>query len=86
MALKYSKMEGVLRWSGGTTLLKRGTSVEADHPLAKERPDLFTDEEPDAKFATAPTVERATAAPGEVRTTPGVGPRGNRVPRTASGQ
>lgn len=86
--MKYSKIEGVVRWSGGTTVLRRGQSIDDDHPLLSEKPTLFDDEDPGASIITpgAPVVERATRAPGEVRTTPGTGPRGNRVPRGGSGQ
>jgi hypothetical protein len=67
--MKYSKLAVVLRWSGGTTILRKGQSADDDHPLVKERPDLFTDVAPGASLATPrPAVERATRAPGEVRT------------------
>lgn len=68
--MKYSKLAVVLRWSGGTTVLRKGQSADDDHPLVKERPDLFTDVAPGASLATprsASAVERATRAPGEVR-------------------
>jgi hypothetical protein len=84
--MKYSNFSGMLAWSGGTTLLRAGDSIDDDHPLLTERPDLFTEDEPEAKRNSGPTVERATAAPGEVRTTPGAGPRGNRVPKPGSAQ
>lgn len=84
----YAKMDAVVRWSGGTTVLRRNQSIDPDHPLAAERPELFRDDDPGAEIKTpgAPTVERATRAPGEVRQTPGTGPRGNRVPKAGSGQ
>jgi hypothetical protein len=86
--MKFSKIEGVCEWSGGTILLKRGMSIDDDHPLAQERADLFDDQEPKADIQSGgPVVERATAAPGEIRTTPGAGPaKGNRVPARGSGQ
>lgn len=74
--MKYSKVSGIVRWSGGSTVLGMGTSIDDDHPLAAERPDLFGDEAPGADIRTpgparpkgeAP-VERATRAPGEKRT------------------
>jgi len=88
--MKYSKIAGVVRYSGGTTLLKLGTSIDDEHPLAKEKPHLFTSEDPGANIL-APQVnpiERATAAPGDVRTTPGSGPRAGvtRVPKGGSTQ
>jgi hypothetical protein len=76
--VKYSKIAGAVRWSGGTTLLRKGQSADDDHPLVRERPSLFTDVAPGASLSTgrkaAPAVERATRAPGEVRQTPRRGP------------
>lgn len=74
--MKYSKVTGAVRWSGGTTILGKGTSADDDHPLVLERPDLFTDEAPGADLkgpgraapqAPEAPVERATRAPGEMR-------------------
>lgn len=89
--MKYSKISGVLAWSGGTILLRVGQSIDDDHPLVTERGDIFDDEDPGASIPTrtpgAPVVERATSAPGEMRTTPGTGPGAStRVPRKAAGQ
>lgn len=70
--MKYSKLAGVVRWSGGTTVLRKGQSADDDHGLVKERPELFTDVAPGASLsvpASKPAVERATRAPGEVRVT-----------------
>jgi hypothetical protein len=67
--VKYSLVTGNVAWSQGTTQLTRGKSADDDHPLVLERPDLFGDEMPDAELSSAPVVERATAAPGEKRTT-----------------
>jgi hypothetical protein len=68
--MKYSQISAVVRWSGGTTVLRKGQSADEDHPLVKERPELFTDAVPGASLAAAPpAVERATRAPGEVRVT-----------------
>ena len=75
--MKYVKRSLAVRWSGGTVALREGQSISDDHPLVDERPDLFTDEEPepDIKMPAvpgrhgAPRVERATRAPGEVRKT-----------------
>jgi hypothetical protein len=78
--MKYSKVTGAVRWSGGTTILGVGTSADDDHPLVLERPDLFDDEAPGADLrgpgrsapkpaaAEEAPVERATRAPGEKRT------------------
>lgn len=86
--MKYARMNAVVRWSGGTTVLRAGQSIEDDHPLVTERAALFDDNDPGASIQTpdVPVVERATRAPGEVRVTPGTGPRGNRVPKGGSGQ
>lgn len=92
--MKHSTFSGVVAWSGGTAVLKAGQRYSDDHPLVTERADLFSDGDTDDGVIGAPqpgqvpgpTVERATQAPGEVRTTPGTGPRaGTRVPK-APGQ
>lgn len=72
----YSKIGGVLRWSGGMLTLREGQSIDEDHPLVQERPDLWTADAPGAHIQT-----RAT--PGKVETNvqvPG-GQRSTRVPR-----
>ena len=76
--MKYSKVGGVVRWSGGTTVLNLHMSADDDHPLVLERPDLFVDAAPGAElkkpkvYTAEPEeerpVERATRAPGEKRT------------------
>jgi len=68
--MKYSLVTGNVAWSQGTTQLTRGKSADDDHPLVLERPDLFSDQVPDAELSSGPVIERATAAPGEKRTTP----------------
>lgn len=77
--MKYSKVNGAVRWSGGTTILGLGTTADDEHPLVLERPDLFGDEAPGAHLAAPrrfvpdvtpdaePPIERATRAPGEKR-------------------
>lgn len=74
--MKYSKVSGVVHWSGGSLLLHEGLSADDDHPLVLERPDLWVDEMPAATLRThkpehtgPPAVERATRAPGERRPT-----------------
>ena len=73
--MKYANCSGAVRWSGGLQVLKPGQSIDDDHPLVRERPDLFTDAEPepDIKMPATPSrgVERATRAPGETRGTAG---------------
>lgn len=70
----YSNIEGILRWSGGTVLLSRGQSIDEDHPLAKERPDLFSTDAPGAELKSRPQ-------PGKVQTAM-TEPGGSRVTRT----
>lgn len=67
--MKYAVVTGNVAWSQGTAQLKRGMSAEDDHPLVLERPDLFSDQAPDAELSAGPVIERATAAPGEKRAT-----------------
>lgn len=74
--MKYAKDTLVVRWSGGTTTLREGMTVEDDHPLALERPDLFGDGAAPAQLAAPPVIERATREPGEQRATRA--PRGPR--------
>jgi hypothetical protein len=75
--MKYSNFEGILAWSGGTMTLRKDQTIDDDHPLVTERPELWSAEPSTASLST-PTIERATRAPGEVRNTPGTGPA-NRV-------
>lgn len=65
--VQFSKVSGVVRYSGGTVVLSRGQSVESTHPLAVERPNLFTDEDPGATLKGPRRVETAMQRPGEVR-------------------
>lgn len=78
--MKYSKIAAVVRYSGGTIALGEGMSIEEDHPLYIERPDIFGDEPPGADIKTPAIlkkkrltedadVEKGTRAPGEKRTT-----------------
>lgn len=81
--MKYSSFAGIVAWSQGEILLRHGQSIEEDHPLYKERPDLFQGLAPGADLTAQPQhgeplVERATRAPGEVRST--------RVPKSGSAQ
>lgn len=76
--MKYARVSGAVRWSGGSLILSEGMSADDDHPLVLERPDLFTDDGPAPVLRSAegdrrragqpePKVERATRAPGEKR-------------------
>lgn len=82
--MKYCKISGVTKWSGGVIVLREGMTADDDHPLVAERPDLWRDE--DVSAVDLPTVrqpghvERATAAPGERRGST------SRVPKGGSGQ
>lgn len=84
--MRYCAAEGVIAWSGGTTVLRPGTRYEDNHPLVRERPELFRDSDPENDVRTVSSIEQATSAPGEVRATPGTGRPANRVPRGGSGQ
>lgn len=42
-----------------------------NHPFVKARPDMFVDIQDNPRRIMAPTVEQATAAPGEMRRGPG---------------
>ena len=67
--MKYSKIAGVVRWSEGTIVLRRGQSIDDEHPLALERSDLFDDVEPGAEIPhkAAARVQTGMQRPGEVR-------------------
>ncbi len=79
--MKASKIGGVVKWSQGTIILRAGQTIDPDHPIVAERPELFRDADEEAEVkAPAPAVERGTRAPGEVRNTPGTGPKAGRVP------
>lgn len=65
MAVKYSKISGVLRWSEGSMVLRKGMSIDDDHPLVTERPDLWDDKEPGANIPNR--VQSTMQRPGEAR-------------------
>lgn len=77
--MKYATVSAMVTWSGGKVLLNAGsTTADDDHPLVRERPDLWTDEAPEAHLigpkrqaeaSGEQPVERATRAPGERRPT-----------------
>jgi hypothetical protein len=62
----FSKISGTLTWSQGTMRLSRGMSIDDDHALVAERPDLFTDEDPGADV-TSTRVQTTMQKPGEKR-------------------
>jgi hypothetical protein len=53
------------------TTVHRGAPWHASHPIVVANPDLFSDDPPDIhpRGWKSDTVEQATAAPGEKRTT-----------------
>lgn len=68
--MQFSKISGTLTWSRGTIVLRKGQTIEDDHPLIVERPDLFTDEDPGAEIRQGPPavrIETAMQRPGETR-------------------
>lgn len=69
-----SIFEGIVKWTGGRQILRKGQTIEEDHPLRRERPDLFELADPTPQLAvrrmpesTELPVERGTRAPGERR-------------------
>ncbi|MFJ8743425.1 hypothetical protein ACIRL2_29120 [Embleya sp. NPDC127516] len=63
--MKHALMTCVVRWSGGSTTLREGMTVDDDHPLVIERPDLFGDGDAPAQLPMPPRIERATREPGQ---------------------
>lgn len=67
--MQFAKSGGVVTWSQGTIVLRKGQTIEDGHPLLEERPDLFSDDDPGAEIRTsAPRVQTAMQRPGEART------------------
>jgi hypothetical protein len=82
--MKYSNFTGVLAWSGGVIPLRKGQSIDEEHPLLKERPELFEDGQ-----ETADVSNRTNAqAPGQPRieTTSTQGAGGVRAENGAPGR
>lgn len=79
MSIVYAKGTMSVAWSAGRTTLKRGQAWDGDADLVRERPDLFAAEPERPAGRPAGRVERATRAPGEVRT-PGGFRKGSRRP------
>lgn len=82
--MQFAKANAVVAWSGGTMVLRANQSIDDDHPLLAERPDLFTEGDDQAEIRHTPVrrgpiVETARQAPG--------GDRVLRTPKTGgSGQ
>jgi hypothetical protein len=52
------------------TIVQKGTAWHADCPMVTSHPDLFSPDPPEVHpRGWSPSVEQATAAPGEVRDT-----------------
>ncbi len=76
--MKFARDTLIVAYSGGKVVLVSGESIDDEHPLVLERPELFADELPEAKHRVAVrAVETATRGPGEAR-------RGR--PRKATGE
>jgi hypothetical protein len=79
--MKYSSFTGVAMWSGGQQILQAGQSIDENHPLYKERPELFNGLPPVGAEISA------THEPGQVQpmveTTMTNGPGGARVRKVA---
>ncbi len=82
--MKHSTFHGVVAWSGGSMVLKNDQRFDDDHPLVKERPDLFADGDTDAGVMRKPEPAR-TPGPPVVESTMQTGPGGGRV-RKVQGQ
>ena len=67
----YAQTDGVVVWSGGTSVLARGDVWDASAPLVQERPDLFSTEPTlvRGRVVDDAPVEDATAKPGSKRVT-----------------
>lgn len=63
--MKYSKVAGMVRWSEGNIRLSEGQSIDDDHALVTERPDLWTDVAPGASIQSR--VQSTMQRPGEAR-------------------
>ena len=70
MAVVYARDTIYVAWSAGRTMLRKDDAWDADSDLVRERPELFIEEPKKLRGRPvgAPRVERATRAPGEVRT------------------
>ena len=81
--MKHSTFTGVLAWSGGTMVLKADQRFSDDHPLVKERPDLFEDGDTDAGVVSTP---KNAQMPPMVESTMQTGPGGGRFQKKSTGQ
>lgn len=72
--MKVSKLTGVIAYSGGQMTLREGATIDDNHPLVVERPELFDDLGDEQ--ARAETIN-----PSVVQTTMTEGPGGARIQR-----
>lgn len=77
---KVARDSAVIAWSGGTMVLRKGGSIDDDHPLLAERPELFEDgdQQSDVRTPVGPPQP-------QIQTTMSEGPQGGRV-RKIQGQ
>lgn len=87
--MKYANTSRLVRWSGGTTVLSQGDSIDEDHPLYLERPAMFSDTPPPPKFpgparrgvvAADPAPDPDPAPPDDPAPAPPVVERATRAP------
>ncbi len=76
---KVVRASGVVAWSGGTIVLRAGQSIDNDHPLLAERPDLFKDGDNEADVRTPQGPPQGSQGAPVVQTTMAEGPQGGRV-------
>lgn len=81
---KYATIEGTVQYSGGQVFLRRGMSADPEHPLVKERPELFDDApaQPELSVNRAPETYIGRQAPAEVVEVDGAAPHQEEEPQT----
>jgi hypothetical protein len=62
----YAKQSVALHFEGGVVPVRQGQSFDADAPIVKAHPGHFEGGE-EQRRRGRPRIERATAAPGELR-------------------
>ncbi len=82
----YSSFEGVLAWSGGNTLIRGGQKFDPNHPIVKERPDLFRAADGDDEAAETESAAQGTRQVETTMQHPAGGRTANRVPKAGAGQ
>jgi hypothetical protein len=79
--IRYSSFEGIALWSGGQQLLRAGQSIDINHPLYLERPELFNGLPP--MNAQISSVNDPGGVQPVVESTMLSGPAGGRVRKVA---